>query len=352
MKKLGLLLLAGFVFCLPFSVSASSVPATGGLRLNLQEYYTPGTAIAISATNTTTQPMTVDEVGQCHRFFRLFDRNGEMISLADPLALCTMEFRSKTIAPQQTVVLDTLLTKSPLYCVLDASTACPPGGVQLQGVYRIEVQLSAPTMLAVSKVITIEPQPFRDVASTYWAYSFISSLFHDNIIQGYGNGTFGPENAVTKAEMVKIALNSARQSGLYPNLPSCLSIECRTTTWPMLTYRDVAQTHALSGYITWAAELGIIATGSSFSPDRPATRFECLQILFNAFQRQAAVNDASLSPSNSFEDVSSPTMRAYTDAANSAGVISGIDGRFYPEQSVRRSEVAKMAYNLMHQVIY
>ncbi|MBP7057554.1 hypothetical protein KBB08_03645, partial [Candidatus Gracilibacteria bacterium] len=159
MKKLGLLLLAGFVFCLPLSVSASSMPATGGLRLNLQEYYTPGTDIAISVTNTTTQPMTVDEVGQCHRFFRLFDRNGELISLADPLAMCTMEFRSKTIAPQQTVVLDTLLTKLPDYCAIQANAACPSGGVPLQGMYRIEVQLSAPIMLAVSQVITIEPQP-------------------------------------------------------------------------------------------------------------------------------------------------------------------------------------------------
>lgn len=45
---------------------------------------------------------------------------------------------------------------------------------------------------------------FSDVPSTHWAYSVISSAAEKGWVNGYSDGTFRPENSITRAEVVKI----------------------------------------------------------------------------------------------------------------------------------------------------
>lgn len=41
---------------------------------------------------------------------------------------------------------------------------------------------------------------FLDVAESHWAYGFIRSAYSMGLIQGYPDGTFGPELSITRAE--------------------------------------------------------------------------------------------------------------------------------------------------------
>ena len=48
------------------------------------------------------------------------------------------------------------------------------------------------------------PQKFSDVPKTHWAFQQISELYDKNVISGYSDGRFKPNNTVTRAEWAKI----------------------------------------------------------------------------------------------------------------------------------------------------
>ncbi len=53
-------------------------------------------------------------------------------------------------------------------------------------------------------VTTGSTNKFSDVASSHWAYSYINSAVAMDWIEGYSDGTFRPDNNITRAEVVTI----------------------------------------------------------------------------------------------------------------------------------------------------
>jgi len=47
---------------------------------------------------------------------------------------------------------------------------------------------------------------FSDVGSGHWALSYVNLAYTEGLVQGYGNGTFGPDDVVTCGQAVTIAL--------------------------------------------------------------------------------------------------------------------------------------------------
>lgn len=64
---------------------------------------------------------------------------------------------------------------------------------------------------------------FTDVPSTHWAVGYVAKAVEHGVINGYGNGTFGPSNPVTYAQMVKMLVcawgyeEEAQAKGGWPN---------------------------------------------------------------------------------------------------------------------------------------
>lgn len=83
---------------------------------------------------------------------------------------------------------------------------------------KIAVMISNPNYVENS----ICDEIFYDVSAEHWAYPYICYAKQANIIDGYPNGEFMPENAVISGEVVKILLNilgfgeRADQLGDYP----------------------------------------------------------------------------------------------------------------------------------------
>lgn len=50
----------------------------------------------------------------------------------------------------------------------------------------------------------LETEVFTDVPATHWAVGYVAMAAELGIINGYGNGTFGPGDPVTYAQMVKM----------------------------------------------------------------------------------------------------------------------------------------------------
>lgn len=63
---------------------------------------------------------------------------------------------------------------------------------------------------------------FTDVPSTHWAVGYVAKAAELGIINGYGNGTFGPGNPVTYEQMVKMLVcawgyeEEAKEAGGWP----------------------------------------------------------------------------------------------------------------------------------------
>ncbi len=70
--------------------------------------------------------------------------------------------------------------------------------------------------------LQVSPAPavasFNDVDTNYWAFQAIEALASSGITTGYADGTFRPENTVTRAQMATFL---SRALGLYwPNYVS------------------------------------------------------------------------------------------------------------------------------------
>jgi hypothetical protein len=74
---------------------------------------------------------------------------------------------------------------------------------------RTEIKDTAPLTYAFfnniyDHVAAPAPQTFNDMAETHWAYAAITKALHDGYVDGYNDGTFKPDNELTRAEFVKM----------------------------------------------------------------------------------------------------------------------------------------------------
>ena len=86
---------------------------------------------------------------------------------------------------------------------------------------------------------------FSDVPESHWAYEAISSAAEKGWINGYPDGTFRPENAITRAEAVTLA-NAVLQR-------ECDEAFVADHLSEMLTFNDLSDGHWAYGEIMEAA---------------------------------------------------------------------------------------------------
>ena len=160
---------------------------------------------------------------------------------------------------------------------------------------------------------------FKDVSPNYTFYNEVLYLSSQEIIYGFSDGTFKPNDTVTRAQA---AIMIGRALDLNGNQ--------RDTT-----FRDVTSNVTGSGYIAAAVEKGIISgfSDGTYRPYQPVSRGQMAIFLNRAFT-------LSIGQTNSFSDVSS-NMAAYQSILNVAadGIASGYsDGTYRPDLAVTRGQ--------------
>jgi len=118
---------------------------------------------------------------------------------------------------------------------------------------------------------------FSDLASTHWAYSYISAAVNAGFFSGYPDGTFRPDEPVTKAQFVKLivmAKNWNIPSSSFQNLyPDCAD------HWA----RPFMEAAYFNGLIKpQNLETKELLAGDMFGPDLPATRAQVCYLLDRA----------------------------------------------------------------------
>jgi len=122
---------------------------------------------------------------------------------------------------------------------------------------------------------------FSDVMRNQEIYLPISYLSNQNVINGYSDGTFGPQKILNRAAALKIILIAAEKK---------LSTEFSGK------FSDVPNGAWFTQYVETAANLKIVSGDAKtglFTPGRTVNRAEFLKMLFSAFEVDISTFDLS-----------------------------------------------------------
>lgn len=183
-------------------------------------------------------------------------------------------------------------------------------------------------VVKITTVAVLGDVAFADVPVNAWYKNYISKLTAAGIINGYNDGSFKPQNYVTRAEFCKLVLAAIGEKPLNGMASS---------------FSDVSS-HWAQGYIEKARQLGIIDgyKDGTFKPNARVTRAEISKMICSA--KEITISKA---PSG-FSDCGSCWADRYISSLKASGIIAGYsDGTFKPQNSATRAEVCKIIALMM-----
>lgn len=156
---------------------------------------------------------------------------------------------------------------------------------------------------------------------------------HQAYIFGYEDGTFRPDNSVTRAELAAIV---ARAFHKEAGGPADAFADVAASHWAQASIAQAARMHVLDGY-----------PDGSFKPEQPITRGEMATVAARLLSGDATGQAAA------FADSAGHWARAAIAKAAAAGVIDGYpDGTFRPDKALTRAEAVVMINKLLGRAPY
>ena len=117
-----------------------------------------------------------------------------------------------------------------------------------------------------------EDLPFQDVSLNRWYSPYLIAAFSRQIVQGYPDGNFRPEQGVNRVEFLKI-LTSTLEIDLDQNVGQN-------------PYSDVNRSDWFAPYVEFAKENDLFPiTGKNFEPAKPMSRVEVAEVIYRAIQK-------------------------------------------------------------------
>jgi len=179
---------------------------------------------------------------------------------------------------------------------------------------------------------------FSDVASDYWAQPFIQALAARNIITGFPNGTFRPEQPVQRAEFAAMIQKAFDQKTI------------RQLAEP--GFKDVPPDYWAAAAIEEAYETGFMGgvPGGIFQPAENITKLQAIVALANGLNLTA---DRSLQNIVSTSYLDAEAIPAYATgevaAATQANLVVNYPNvrQLNPQQQLTRAEAAAHLYQAL-----
>lgn len=157
---------------------------------------------------------------------------------------------------------------------------------------------------------------FTDISKNEWYTSYISYLEKYNIIKGYEDNTFRPDEAVTRVEFVSMTV---RYYGLFDKV----SYPANTTK-----YSDISGSHWAVKDISFAKNIGWLNgyADGTFRPDNNITRAEVVTVVNHATGRYADKEyiNKNLSVLNKFTDLKNNSHWGYYEIMESANTHKAV----------------------------
>ena len=242
---------------------------------------------------------------------------------------------SRTTAPKGATVTVTA-TPDEGY-VLDAITAKDAKGND------VEVKDGKFTMPAADVTVTVtfaaEGCPggdacplsaFTDLDPDAWYHDGIHFVLESGLMQGYGNGLFGPDDATTRAMVVTMLYRMEGEPVIRSGMP----------------FSDVTESDWYAKAVSWAESQGIVKgfEDGTFRPNDPITREQLATMLYRYAQYKGEGFQGLWSFKLDFPDAGD-----VSDWASEAmhwcvmqGIIKGMDGALNPQGDATRAQLAAM----------
>jgi uncharacterized surface protein with fasciclin (FAS1) repeats len=183
----------------------------------------------------------------------------------------------------------------------------------------------------------VQALSFPDVPSSNPFFNEITSLTDNGVVSGFADGTFKPNNMVTRGEFVKFV-----QNGVLVNKE-----DTSCTPFP-----DVPSTSTFFKHVTTIKCLGI-ASGfpdGQFKPNQNITRGEATKIAILSAKKRANDNTTLVAKSTSapFSDVPvGSSFIQFVIPAKENNIVSGVtNNEFRPNEMLTRGEISKIVFNV------
>ncbi|KZR58919.1 S-layer homology domain-containing protein [Pseudobacillus badius] len=173
---------------------------------------------------------------------------------------------------------------------------------------------------------------FSDVKAGFWAYKEIQFMAKKGYLSGYADGTFGPNQTVTRAQAAKL-------------LAKALHFDPKQKAGQAI-FKDVPVQSEFLPYICFLNEKGIMSgyKDGTFRPNEPLSRAQMARMLTEAFQLKGQ-------PAKLFSDIRKDHWAFQSIHALAAhGIAAGnSNGTFGPAEKVTRAQAAAFLYRSLHQ---
>ncbi len=177
-------------------------------------------------------------------------------------------------------------------------------------------------------------QTFTDVPASHWAFNYIAELVNDNVLSGYPDGKFRPENNVSRAEFAKIMITASGIKAVPTTVSSFSDVDINEWYCPYIeSAKEFLTGYQYSGY-------------AMYLPDKIAIREDIAVALVKLKGYDVSVADLGMLKSmfSDYDSISEAAKR-YVAVAVERGLVSGYDdGTFKGQQSITRAEAATLIW--------
>ena len=165
---------------------------------------------------------------------------------------------------------------------------------------------------------------FADLQPNAWYIEAITKLYRRGIMQGNVNGTFAPNDNISRAMFVQLLYNNSGRPAGYGS-----------------KFADVAADSWYAPAIGWAQSNGLVLgyTAERFAPDEGITREQLVVMLWRYAGQPQAEIELSFTDK---EQVGNWAKAAWCWAAAEGIVIGDSAGAFAPQNMATRAEAAQM----------
>lgn len=184
---------------------------------------------------------------------------------------------------------------------------------------------------------------FPDVAANHWAAKQIKELSQAGVIVGYPDGTFKPDDNVTRAEFACMAIRALGQE--------------HTTVAQPVNFTDIDRDFWAYDMIQRALYFDLIScppTGKPFRPDDNVSHAEAVSVAVNALTTETISTQKAKEVLRSYADLST-TPDWYLIAAGKAEILSmnvvvpGVPKALNADKPATRAEITVLLQNMMIQ---
>ena len=186
------------------------------------------------------------------------------------------------------------------------------------------------TMQMLGVTVLASDSSFNDIDNGHWAYEDINAGVEKGFFAGYPDGSFKPEQNVTRAEAIKILTDFLGRTTAKPAKSKYSDID--VNAW----YAPYANVSEFLFPERWVDE-------KLFKADTPITREEVVYAIVTAMRYDYKLDRADLSLLKSYSDREEIGLGfdAYMALAIEFGVISGYsDNTIRPDANITRAEFA------------